>query len=253
MAAMSNTDHLNREFDPTDPTTQQLLLAMRNRHPDDHTNVYEDIIAYNIEQKSLRSCDALETANVNRYFTINYIRQCLQLYPTKRDMMINKTNIQFNLVETAFLELQPAMTLGRYVLSNYNLALHKIRTDARQELKKSYKLAEQIRTSASRGRAAVARQAPSYVEASHLDDEGRYIAPNEIDDIIALPKPLITSEVFAIDSDAVTCKSCMTNAPQYVSASCGHFNFCHECRINAPVDIKCPTCRADIKYLRIYH
>lgn len=34
------------EFDPTDPVTIKILLALRTRHPDNHTDVYEYVMAY---------------------------------------------------------------------------------------------------------------------------------------------------------------------------------------------------------------
>lgn len=65
----------------------------------------------------------------------------------------------------------------------------------------------------------------------------------------------LANEKFNDNSDAKYCKACMDNAPQYISLSCRHFNFCHACAItapNGPNGTPCPTCRVPIKYLRVY-
>jgi hypothetical protein len=199
---------------------------------------------------SAMSEDKLDRARVS---TISYITRILQSYPSQRDKMINQTTTQFDIHKKIIQELSErvktfSFTEIRIALSEGCYAVYAIQDEALQEMFKLVKISEEIQTAAARGREAVsaaqARAAREPLEEipSIMDDEKQ-------------PKKasVITSEVFVNDSDAVTCKSCMTNAPQYVSTSCGHFNFCHECRTTAPVDTKCPTCRADIKYLRIYH
>lgn len=55
------------------------------------------------------------------------------------------------------------------------------------------------------------------------------------------------------DLDFNLCKCCMNNVPNFVSISCGHFNFCNECKTIAErKKMKCPICRENIIYLRIY-
>jgi hypothetical protein len=63
----------------------------------------------------------------------------------------------------------------------------------------------------------------------------------------------LQDEEFNEESEAKTCKACLHMAPQYVAIPCGHFNFCHECKKNAPASMVCPTCREKMTYLRIYH
>lgn len=40
------TETMYVEFDPNDPVTQKILLALRTRHPNDHTDVYEYVMGY---------------------------------------------------------------------------------------------------------------------------------------------------------------------------------------------------------------
>lgn len=40
------TETMHVEFDPTDPVTIKILLALRTRHPDNHTDVYEYVMAF---------------------------------------------------------------------------------------------------------------------------------------------------------------------------------------------------------------
>lgn len=40
------TETMYVEFDPTDPVTQKILLALRTRHPDNHTDVYEYVMGF---------------------------------------------------------------------------------------------------------------------------------------------------------------------------------------------------------------